>query len=104
METFVSYNVAQPCRYWTNWTKVLAAFVLTVAWLPLTAAAEADKVTAPLTDPARPGVVKVSLVNGSITVNAYDGKDVVIEARARNDEAPPREAGGMKRVPISATG
>jgi len=69
----------------------------------------------PLSDPSRPGTVKASLVNGGITVKGYDGKEIVVEAHVRGDgvharvvtDAPPspaKQEGGMKRIPISATG
>ena len=67
-------------------------------------AAQSDRVTVPLSDPARPSVVKVNLLNGSITVTAYDGKEVIVQAKVRNEDESPREARGMKRVPINATG
>src|SRR5207247_3028767 len=46
----------------------------------------ADRVSVNLSDPARPALVKASLVNGGITIKGYDGKEVVVEARARNRE------------------
>jgi DUF4097 and DUF4098 domain-containing protein YvlB len=48
-------------------------------------------------------LVKASLVNGGITVKGYDGKEVVVEARARNRESA-RSDSTMKRIPVSGTG
>lgn len=62
-----------------------------------------DRIVVKLDDPARPGFVKASLVNGGITVKAYDGKEVVVEARTRNEERETNE-GGPKRLNISTTG
>ncbi len=62
-----------------------------------------DHVSINLSDPARPALVKASLVNGSITVKAYDGKEVVVEARARNRETS-RSDSNPKRIAISSTG
>ncbi len=75
-----------------------------------------DHVTVPFRDPARPGMVKVSLMQGGITVKGYDGKEVIVEARLRadkkskhkerhgkdehGDEAP----AGLKRIEIGSTG
>jgi DUF4097 and DUF4098 domain-containing protein YvlB len=47
--------------------------------------------------------VKASLVNGGITIKGYDGKEVVVEARARNRESA-RSDSTMKRIPVSGTG
>src|SRR5689334_21235394 len=63
----------------------------------------ADHVSVGLSDPSRPALVKASLVNGVITVKAYDGKEVVVEARARNRESA-RSDSTMKRIPVSGTG
>ncbi len=62
-----------------------------------------DRIPVTLSDPSRPARVKVSLVNGGVTVKAYDGKEVVVEARVRNRENS-RNEGGPKRLTISSTG
>src|SRR5579864_5985987 len=62
-----------------------------------------DRISVTLSDPSRPARVKVSLVNGGITVKAYEGKEVVVEARVRNRENTHNE-GGPKRLTISSTG
>jgi DUF4097 and DUF4098 domain-containing protein YvlB len=62
-----------------------------------------DRIAVNLDDPARPAFVKASLVNGSITVKAYDGKEVIVEARGRNQESE-KPSGGPKRLNISTTG
>jgi DUF4097 and DUF4098 domain-containing protein YvlB len=63
----------------------------------------ADKVSVNLSDPARPALVKAGLIDGGITVKAYDGKEVIVEARARNRESARSEA-GPKRLSIASTG
>jgi DUF4097 and DUF4098 domain-containing protein YvlB len=62
-----------------------------------------DRIPVTLSDPSRPARVKVGLVNGGITVKAYEGKEVVVEARVRNRENS-RNEGGPKRLTISSTG
>src|SRR5229473_148309 len=62
-----------------------------------------DRIPVTLSDPSRPAHVKVSLVNGGITVKAYDGKEVVVEAHVRNRENS-RNEGGPKRLALSTTG
>jgi DUF4097 and DUF4098 domain-containing protein YvlB len=53
--------------------------------------AQGSRVVAPLGDPARPAQIRVDLAGGSITVVGYDGKEVVVEARAsqRENKNPP---------------
>src|SRR2546423_8997631 len=88
---------------------VVAAAILCVAFTPAPAYGQtqtpsgADHVSVSLSDPARPALVKASLVNGGITVKGYDGKEVVVEARARNRESA-RSDSTMKRIPVSGTG
>lgn len=68
-----------------------------------------DKVTVPLTDPARPMFLKIGLISGGITVKAYAGKEVLVEASTHPDdndedseEATKRK--GLKRIPNTSTG
>src|SRR5260221_11819137 len=62
-----------------------------------------DRIPVTLSDPSRPARVKVSMVNGGITVEAYEGKEAVVEPRGRNRENS-RNEGGPKRLAISTTG
>lgn len=64
-----------------------------------------ERIAVPLTDPARPATVKVELVNGSVSVKAYNGKEVIVEAKTRDEETrrgKQRESvpEGLKRIPI----
>src|SRR5580658_3652039 len=62
-----------------------------------------DRVSVNLSDPARPAFIKASMVNGGITVKAYEGKEVIVEARTRNEERE-KPSGGPKRINVSTTG
>jgi DUF4097 and DUF4098 domain-containing protein YvlB len=68
------------------------------------AAQSPDRITVNLSDPTRPALVKASMVNGGITVKGYEGKEVIVEARARNREREDSESSGMRRLNISRTG
>jgi hypothetical protein len=46
-------------------------------------APEPDRAVVPLSNPAKPAVINVSVTRGSITVKGYEGKDVIAEARVR---------------------
>jgi putative adhesin len=70
--------------------------------------AQPDRVTVPFSDPARPKSLKASLINGSITVKGYDGKDAIVEARPeaggrRRAERPDR-SDGLRRIDLGGTG
>jgi hypothetical protein len=45
-----------------------------------------EQLVVPLSDPSRPATVKVSLVQGSITVESYDGKEIVISGRNADED------------------
>ena len=66
-----------------------------------------QKISVPLTDPGRPATIKVSTINGSITVEGYAGKEVSIETSGRGEEPegrPRRGAEGMRRIPNGGGG
>lgn len=74
---------------------------------PRAAGLGAQKISVPLTDPSRPAVLKVSTLNGGVTVEGYAGKEVLIETTARGDEAeerPRHGAEGMRRIPNHGQG
>lgn len=65
----------------------------------------ADSVTVPLSDPSRPAVIDVSLVQGSITVRGTNRKDVSVVARPETDRPSRRDdadATGLRRIPQTA--
>jgi DUF4097 and DUF4098 domain-containing protein YvlB len=104
METFASLKIMN------NQTLLFRSFVVAaalagVALLAPHAGAQngPDRVSVNLSDPARPAFIKASMVNGSITVKAYDGKEVIVEARTRNEERE-KPSGGPKRINVSTTG
>jgi DUF4097 and DUF4098 domain-containing protein YvlB len=68
--------------------------------------ASPERVTVPFSDPSRPKMVKVSLINGGITVRAYNGKEVIVEASARESEAHhrPEPPPGMHRINAAGSG
>ncbi len=77
-----------------------------------------DRVVVPFSDPAKPGLVKAHLINGSIAIKGYEGKEVIVEAKPRghvigNDENEMKDEGedenpdkhaGMKRLKAGGGG
>ena len=76
-----------------------------------------DRLTIPISDPARPVTLRAGLMNGGITVTGYAGREVIVEARVRaeeeqrekyknkgNKENDKNKAQGMRRLEITATG
>jgi DUF4097 and DUF4098 domain-containing protein YvlB len=67
-----------------------------------------DQLTVSFSDPSQPGYLEASLVNGGISVVGYNGKEVIIEARARLKKISKKIEGeklqGMIHIPIVTTG
>ena len=88
---------------------LLATLLLGVA-SPFSAWAQSpDRATVSFSDPARPRLVKVSLLSGGITVRGYEGKDVLVEVKnkeGKSDDGSNRSkrAQGMKRIKPAGSG
>jgi DUF4097 and DUF4098 domain-containing protein YvlB len=83
-------------------------------------APDSNRVVVPIANPAQPVQIKAHLLNGSIAVKGYEGKEVIVEAKVRDDGRGEGEGRGrghgegrggesktennMKRVPMSSTG
>jgi hypothetical protein len=67
-----------------------------------------DRLSVPFTDPGKPGFIDVGLINGGISINGYDGKDVIVEASTKTRKISDNESGekgrGMIRIPVTTTG
>lgn len=83
-------------------TLIIAAFCIQFSE-PIRAQTDLrDQLIVPLSDPAKPGSLKVGLLNGTIHVTGYSGNQVVIDASVKNADKPERArdeaANGMKRI------
>ncbi|WP_324678367.1 DUF4097 family beta strand repeat-containing protein [Hymenobacter sp. GOD-10R] len=86
---------------------LLRASLLTAllgASLPtLAQSGDKDQLVVPLSSPGKPGMLRVKLVNGSINVVGYSGKDVIIDAGSREGKRTatrpiPANANGLRRI------
>ena len=62
-----------------------------------------EEITIPLSNPGKTGTLKVNLVEGSIVVEGYSGKEIIISsiAKSENKEKELKEKDGMKRISYS---
>jgi hypothetical protein len=77
----------------------LIAFVV-LAIVAVTAQAQSEQMTVPLSEPGKPFKLNVSLLNGSIKIVGYEGKDLVIDAepggkRQSKDKDKDKEKDGI---------
>jgi len=62
-----------------------------------------ERLTLSFSDPSRPGLLKINILNGGISVKGYSGKEVIIETRSRNrNRRPSVDIGGLRRIDINS--
>lgn len=59
---------------------------------------KSEQLVVPLSEPGKPYKLNVDLIQGSITVTGYDGKDIIIETRGDERHKVTRETNGMRRL------
>ena len=57
-----------------------------------------DPIAIPLSNPGQDGELSVELIRGSITVQGYKGREVVIQTDAPNRKGTPESRDGMRRI------
>lgn len=64
-----------------------------------------NRITVPLSDPARPAMLKIGFTTGSISVKAYNGKDVIVELTQKMErETERKERNGLRLIPNTSAG
>jgi hypothetical protein len=105
MEVFVYWSVMTNQQHFAFRSVLkqlaIAALLLTGLW-SFAEESGPSRVVVPLSDPTRPAMVKAHLLNGSITVKGYDGKEVIVETRGKEHERespePAEGARGLRRI------
>ena len=78
-----------------------------LAGIALAQEAGVDRVTVPFSNASKPRSLVVSLLNGSISVKGYSGKEAIIEAKGRTrsrGRRSPKEADGLRRLEMAGSG
>lgn len=57
-----------------------------------------QQVVVPLSDPGKPGKLKIGLISGSIKVTGYSGKEVVINTRAKEQKVSKSKKNGLTKI------
>lgn len=72
--------------------------------------AQDPPITVSFSDPSRPGLLKVNLLQGNITVKTHAGKDVIIQTKARSNSVrrtnrrQDADTAGLKRLDAVSSG
>jgi hypothetical protein len=70
-------------------------------------AQDPNVVKVPITDPSRPAHLKAEILQGSITVRGYEGKEVIVDsgsARVDEKDRVPEKAKGLRRIDMRRAG
>lgn len=87
-----------------QYIKSMIVSVLLLVAVNLTAQ---ETVKVPLSNPSKPGHLKIGIISGSITVKGYSGKEVIVKATRREGGKSWRKDGGgdkqgLKRISVSS--
>lgn len=109
----------------TSYRMMLLGLVLLIgaAALGLAQDAKVDRAVVPLTTPGKPALIKAGVITGGITVKGYAGKEIIVEARVREEKLDAEDekeyfeqegaeedkdrvdkSAGMKLIPVVGTG
>ncbi|MEO7530878.1 MAG: DUF4097 family beta strand repeat-containing protein [Sediminibacterium sp.] len=84
--------------------KIISAFIITLMLtgevMAKQAAEQKEQLVIPLSEPGKPFKLNVGLINGSIKVTGYEGKEVVVDISTDDKKKNDRKesANGMKRI------
>ena len=93
----------------TNYIKkwlLLGALFLGAFTTGLAQSSENEKLEIPLSQPGKPGLLRVSILHGSIKVSGYNGKQVLVSYGKRGETQRSRrdESDGLRRLPNNNLG
>jgi len=80
--------------------QIVLLLILSFSIGSLLAQTDNQLVTIPLSNPGQDGQLKMNLLYGSISVEAHDGEEVIVEtvASAKQKTKPPKMKDGMRRI------
>lgn len=83
-----------------NFLKTIFLLAISFAY---SLAQDTEQITVKLSDPGKPGYLHANLINGTIKVSSYTGKDVVISASVpgKTEKKEERNADGMRKISSS---
>jgi hypothetical protein len=103
MQRFQVAQVSTP-RWIASRSFTVVFSVVLGAWLLASGSLAASETAIPLTDPQKPVLVEVSIVEGDIVVEGYDGDKVLLITESEDDEDGDDERDGLRRIPRSSFG
>jgi Toastrack DUF4097 len=81
--------------------KVVSIILLTITALAVMPAQAQDTLTVNFSDPSRPGLLKITLLNGGLRITGHSGKEVIIDASSGvRRRGPSRTSDGLRRIDV----
>jgi len=79
--------------------QLIGLFIVLLSIGSISAQAEkGESITIPLSSPGEDGKLKIGLLYGSISVEAHQGKDVIVETTSKEKSKPAKMKDGMRRI------
>ena len=78
--------------------QIVALLVFLISMGSLSAQTEIESVTIPLSNPGEEGKLKIGLLFGSITVEAHQGKEIIIDTKSKEGSKPSKTKNGLRRI------
>ncbi len=82
----------------------MAASLAVILWTATAAAAQVQEFVVPLSQPGQPVILEARLAQGGLTVEGFDGDQVVIESRSTDEDGAIEKVDGMFRIPNNSVG
>ncbi|NGP88155.1 DUF4097 domain-containing protein [Aliifodinibius halophilus] len=86
-----------------NTLKYISILLFATLLLPLQIQAQ-EQIAVPLSNPGEPGLLDIGVVRGSITVNGYDGKEVLVAYSGEDDQKQEVTQKGLRRISNNGVG
>src|SRR3954453_264798 len=82
----------------------LTGITLAVCSLAHAQESTGERVVVPARNSSRPRKLDVSIMHGAVTVKAYNGKEVIVEAKHSERARTPETVAGMRRIDLPVRG
>src|SRR5262245_25031770 len=83
---------------WSSYMRVVSIILLILTALAVVPAQAQDTLTVNFSDPSRPGLLKITLLNGGLRITGRSGKEVIIDSSSGFGRRNARTRDGLRRI------